>query len=253
MPITGSLDAQNRRLELTSRIERHGGLQIEDAAQELGVSAMTIRRDLADLEAAGALRRVRGGAVRLSGPQPFDERSESRRAAKLVIAAKAAELVPQRGTVAFDASTTVATLAERLGPREELTVLTNAIETMSALVPTPGVDALLTGGHPDPRTGSLVGPLASRAADALHTEVLFASAGALDPEAGATEASLSDAEVKRVLAAHTRRIVLCVDSAKLGGTSMAQSIALEDVAVLITELDPADERVDPYRGTIDVL
>lgn len=252
MPITGTLSAEQRRSELTARVAAHGDVRIEDAARELGVSEMTIRRDLAALEAAGEMRRVRGGAVRASGPRPFDERRASGRAAKTRIAQKVRDLVPMTGTIAFDASTTVATLAGMLGPREDLTVLTNAIQTMSALVAVPGVTPLLLGGQPDPRTGSLVGPLACRSAGELFTELFVASSGGVDPASGASEASLEEAEVKRVLAARTRRTVLCVDASKLGTAALARSLDLEDVAILVTDLDPADAALDPYRELVEV-
>ena len=80
---------------------------------------------------------------------------------------------------------------------------------------------LLTGGRLDPRTGSLVGPLACRSADALRADVLYLSAAGLAPDGGTFEATLEEAEVKRHLAAGAGEVVVVADSTKLGGRATA--------------------------------
>ena len=87
-------------------------MRIDRLATEFGVSEMTIRRDLDEPEALGVARRIRGGAVAM-GPEPFAERHRHNARAKARIAGKLLDLVPNRGTIAFDASSTV----YRLPPR----------------------------------------------------------------------------------------------------------------------------------------
>src|SRR3974390_2325450 len=96
---------EERLRRLTEQMRAAGSVSIPEAATELGVSEMTIRRDLAELEERGAARRVRGGAVP-RGPQTFAERHQTRARAKGQIASKLAELLPAAGAVAFDASST---------------------------------------------------------------------------------------------------------------------------------------------------
>lgn len=208
---------------------------------------MTIRRDLAELEAQGVARRVRGGATAV-GPQSFSTRTQVAARAKARIAAKLADLLPAEGAVALDASSTVLRLANGLAPRD-LTVLTNGPDTFAALQGRAGVTALLTGGRLDPRTGSLVGPLACRAATQLAVQVFVASAAAVTP-GGAFEATLEEAEVKRAIAAE--RVVLAVDATKLDRTAVALGLEWDRVDVLVTELDPADARLDAYRELADL-
>ena len=95
-----------RRARLLEILARDGALRLDPVAEELGVSAMTVRRDLDDLEAEGLARRVRGGAVAPVLPRPFGDRMSTRSAAKAAIARKALDLVPETGAAAFDASTT---------------------------------------------------------------------------------------------------------------------------------------------------
>ena len=245
--IQGTLAAEERLEWLSERLVKDGSVTIAGAARALGVSDMTVRRDLAELEERGTARRVRGGA-RAIGPQSFAQRRHTAARAKSRIAAKLAGLVPAEGAVAFDASSTVMRLAGGLGGARDLTVLTNGPDTFGALQELPGVTALLTGGRREERTGSLVGPLACRAAAQLTVGTFFASAAAVDPGAGALEATLDEAEVKRSIAEGADEVVLAVDSSKLGGRAVALGVGWEAVDVLVTELDPEDDGLDPYRG-----
>jgi DeoR/GlpR family transcriptional regulator of sugar metabolism len=242
----------NRQRWLGDRLRDDGAVTIAEAAVALGVSEMTIRRDLAELEEQGVARRVRGGATAI-GPQPFSARTQRAARAKSQIAAKLAGLVPQAGLIAFDASSTVLRLAGSLGGARDLTVVTNGPDTFAALQDLPGVTPLLTGGRLDARTGSLVGPLACRSAAQFAVDVLVASAAAVDPGAGGFEATLDEAEVKRSLAASAGRVILAADASKLGRRAVALGLEWEQVSLLVTELDPADPRLEPYRALTELV
>jgi DeoR family fructose operon transcriptional repressor len=109
------------------------------------------------------------------------------------------------------------------------------------------VTVLLTGGQLDPRTGSLVGPMATRAAREVLLRRLFVSATALDPRHGTSEATLEEAEVKLALADVAAEVVVAVDASELGQRAPARGLPPERVDLLVTEVDPADPRLDPYR------
>ncbi|MFT4231211.1 MAG: DeoR/GlpR family DNA-binding transcription regulator [Leucobacter sp.] len=253
MAVNGSIDGELRRRALAELVQRLGQISIEQARSSFDVSAMTIRRDLELLEADGMLRRVRGGAIAAPAPRSYDDRLATRITAKRTIARKALALVPTRGAIALDASTTVNALAEMLGDHGELSVCTNSVQTFELLTRLPGVIPQLTGGTHEPMTGSLVGPIANAGARLMHTDVFFASAAALSPEIGSSEASLAESEVKRHLAAASERTVLCVDSAKLGKRSLGAAFDLADISTLVTELPPGDPRLLPYRDRLEVL
>ena len=133
MATTGSTESEERRKQLLASLEYENVIRLTEAAETLGVSAMTIRRDLADLEAEGLLRRVRGGAISVIGPRPYEERRSVRSRAKEIIADKALALAPRFGSIALDASTTVGTMASKLGPRSGLIVSTNSYPTYATL------------------------------------------------------------------------------------------------------------------------
>lgn len=251
MSMSSNLAAESRLLWLRRHLNEHGHVRVMSAAAELDVSEMTIRRDLHELDAQGFARRVRGGAVAI-GPIAFEERHQSRAAAKARIAAKVADLIPRTGAIGMDASSTTLRIATAIGNCRDLIVLTNGWETFHALQEKAGVTPILTGGELDSRTGSLVGPIAYRAAGSLLMSRLFASAAALDPEFGPSEPCLEEAEVKRALCGVCDEVVLCVDSSKLRSRSISRSMTWEDVDLLVTELDPKDRRLDPYREHVEI-
>jgi DeoR family fructose operon transcriptional repressor len=248
----GTLASEDRLRWLGGQLDELGTVTIADAAAALGVSEMTIRRDLVELEQRGLARRVRGGA-RAVGPLTFAERHTTATRAKARIATKLAGLIPETGAIAFDASSTVLRAVSALQRARDLTVLTNGLDTFNALKDVPGVDALLSGGRLEERTGSLVGPIACRAAASLTVQSFFASAAAVDPGTGALEMTLEEAEVKRTIASGAGEVVLAADSSKLGAGAVAVGIAWDDSEVLVTDLDPSSERLHAYRKVVEIL
>jgi DeoR family transcriptional regulator, fructose operon transcriptional repressor len=247
MTATPPQSPHERLREIEQRITERGSVRIDELAPVFGVREMTVRRDLDELESLGLARRVRGGAV-AGGPEPFADRHRSNAKAKGRIAEKLTSLVPDRGTVAFDASTTVHRFAAALEGARDLIVVTNGIDTFQTLAGKAGITPTLTGGAREPRTGSLVGPLATRSVVDLLFDVFVTSAAALDPELGASEASIAEADVKRAIRATSGRVVLAVDSSKLGSRAQARVFQLSEVDLLVTELDPDDARLSPYRS-----
>lgn len=247
-----NVDALERLELMRRRLDTDGRIRVVALAIELDVSEMTIRRDLDLLVDEGIATRVRGGAVAV-GPQDFDARFRQHARAKSRIAEKLLDLVGSGGAIGIDASSTMQRLAARLGQARDVTVLTNGPDTFRALQDHPGVTALLTGGELDPRTGSLVGPLATRASRDLLLRRLFVSAAAVDPDLGASEATLEEAEVKISLAASASEVILAVDASKLGHRAPAHGFAWDRVDKLVTDLRPNDARLEPYRDRVDVV
>jgi DeoR family fructose operon transcriptional repressor len=245
--LEGTLAGDERLARIRGLLDRDGRVRIAPLAVELEVSEMTIRRDLQELEAMGCARRVRGGAMAV-GPEPFADRHRHRARAKAQIAAKLVRMVPSTGSIGIDASSTLLRLANSLAGGRDLIVVTNALETFRALSGKAGITAHCTGGTLEPRTGSLVGPLACRGATQVLLQRFFMSAASIDPVIGPSETSLDEAEVKRAFVGVAAEVVLAVDSSKLSTRATGMSVGWERIDMLVTELDPTDERLDPYRG-----
>lgn len=240
------------RLEwLRTALRTQGSVRMKDAAEALSVSEMTVRRDLLELEALGAARRVRGGAVGL-GPSSLADRHPRQARAKAKIAQKLLAMVPDQGVVAFDASSTVLRLASALRGARDLMVLTNGIETFAALQGKPGVKPVLTGGEDATGSGGLVGPIAMRVTAAFHVSHVFCSSAGVDPESGSSEPDLQEAEVKREMSRVATRTVLAVDASKLGLRSATVCHEWAVIDALVTELAPTAPVLAPYRGLTEL-
>lgn len=245
-----SLSAESRRAQLRELLAQEGALDLARAAEEYGVSEMTIRRDLTELEREGLVRRVRGGAVAVP-PELFERRKVANREAKLRIAAKLAKLVPAEGFVAMDASSTIHCLAQEM-PASDATVFTTGIETFQILRGK-AARTILAGGEFEASTGSLVGPIALRGLRDFYFARSFVSPSALDPELGATESTLEGAETKRAMRAQSQSLVVAADSSKLLRAAAVVALKLTEIDILVTELDPADDALEPYRPHVEIL
>lgn len=250
--VTESFSSAERDTEILDRLVRDGRAEIAELSCALQVSEMTIRRDLDRLAQDGHLRRVRGGAVAV-GPAPSAQRYARNAAAKDLIAEKLLALVGDGGAIALDASTTIQRLANRLVDVGNVTALTNGPETFFALQKQSGVTAILTGGQLDERTGGLVGPIALRATREVVFRTAFLSAAALSSTFGTTEQTLEDCEVKLAIADASAKVTLAVDHTKLGQNAAIRGLAIDRVDLLVTDLDPGDSRLDPYRDFFPIL
>lgn len=246
-----SLAAEERRAWLLQRLREMQRVSLAEAAVELGVSEMTVRRDLDGLEMGGAIRRVRGGAM-FTGPVSFHGRERAHAVEKAAVAEKLLPLVPDRGLIALDSSTTMHQLAQRITGAGDLTVVTNGMLTFQALQERPGLTAVLTGGAADRRSDSLVGPVATGFVSRVHFAAFFASAASLDLR-GCHESTLEEAEVKRSIAGASERVFIGVHSEKLNNVSLAHAVDMSDIDVLATELAPQSRDLTEYRGLVTEL
>ncbi len=249
--VQSSIALESRRDQLLSMLRRDGSISLAEAAATLGISEMTVRRDLQEMEQNGMARRVRGGAVAV-GPERFQRRSGMASAAKQVIAKKLVSLAPHSGTMALDASSTIHQFALVLEPRD-ITVLCTGMETMGVLSQSGKVRVLLSGGEVEETTGALVGSLALRTIEQFVFTRSFVSPTCVHPDFGLMESTIEGSDIKRAISNASTSLVVAADSTKLGGTSMARTLSLENLEFLVTELDPRDSRLDPYRDQVELL
>lgn len=233
------------RLDLTLRLVRGAGqVTLAELAGRLGVSEMTVRRDLDQLQDQGLVKRVRGGAVALRPPPEaagFAAREGWQIAAKNRLGATAAELVQPGQTVLLDAGTTTAQLAGHLVARAPLTVAVLSLQAAVRLADQPGIRLLVLGGESRPGERSLVGYLALRALEALSFDCFLMSIGAVHHATGWSEFDLGDATVKQAALGRAGRTVVVADSTKLGVRAFAHVAGLAAVDAFVTDaagLDP---------------
>jgi DeoR family fructose operon transcriptional repressor len=249
--------APERQQEIL-RLARDGGrVDVLSLAEELQVTAETIRRDLKALDRAGLVRRVHGGAIpvgRLDFEPDLTERESTAADEKDRIAKAALTEVPAEGTMILDAGTTLARVAAALPLESSLTVVTHSLPIAARLADHPGIQLHLVGGRVRNRTRAAVDAWALRAYAEIRADVLFVAANGFSVEHGLTTPDLAEAAVKRAAVAAARRVVLLADSAKHGQEHFARFGDLNDVDLLITDsgLSPEDA-ADIERGGTEVV
>ncbi len=241
-----NLLAEQRRALILDEVRRRGGVRVNELTRKLGVSDMTVRRDLDALARQGVLEKVHGGAVPVveaSTHEPgFEAKSGLELTAKEDIARAAAELVAPGSAIALSGGTTTYALAQQLVDVPDLTVVTNSVrvaDVFHAAQRTSGprqgaATVVLTGGVRTP-SDSLVGPVADQAIAALHFDVLFLGVHGISVEAGLSTPNLAEAETNRRLVQSARRVVVVADHTKWGVVGLSSFAALEQVDTLVTD------------------
>ncbi len=175
-------------------------------------------------------------------------------AAKEVIARKLSPLVPSGGVgICMDASSTISALARSLPHSENLSVITDGVETFLTLTRDSRIHAYLTGGQKDPNAGSLIGPVATSTLRQFSFARAFLSAAAIDARFGTSEFSAEECEVKKLMAQLSDHVVLAAHSKKFETGSAARCLTWENIDLLVTELETTDPRLDQYRDLVEIL
>jgi len=225
--------AETRRRAIADALRANGSIAVADVQTRFGVSPMTARRDLDELERRGVLRRTHGGAVlptTSAHEDSFARRLRVDTQAKELLAEHAVALLAPRETVFLDSSTTSYFVARLLIERRTpVTVLTNSLPVMELIFNEGGPDAELigVGGTLRRLTRSFVGPYAVRTVEGHFADRLFLSVKGLTEQGVMTDADALEAEVKRTMIAHAGEATLLVDRSKLGvrGLSVVASVA----------------------------
>ncbi len=206
-----------RRAEIRDLLGRHGVASMAQIASSLGVSVSTVRRDLAELEKEGAIRRSHGGAVMVEHTTlefRFKDRRRHHLAEKTRIGEYAVTLLEAGQSVIFDSSSTVLCAAEALGRRLlEVTAVTNDVSVASVLAEVPNISVVVPGGEIREGSFTLLGPLLTNFLEGLHVDVAFLGAHAISGDV-LSESSLSVVEAKRAMIGAARRVILLADHSK---------------------------------------
>jgi DeoR/GlpR family transcriptional regulator of sugar metabolism len=255
--------ARHRQSLILQAVRSDGSARVSDLTQRLGVSDMTIRRDLEVLAREGLVEKVHGGAV-LPGSSPaspepgFEAKLVLERPEKTAIARAAASLVRPGTAIALAGGTTTFAVAQCLLDVPGLTIVTNSLRVTNLFNGTRGPDGsadsvVLTGGVRTP-SDSLVGPVADLTIRSLHFDLLFLGCYGIDPSAGLTTPNLAEAETNRAFVRVARRVVVLADHTKWGLVSLSSFASLAEVDVLITDdLLPHEARVQAAEQVGEVI
>lgn len=241
------MTTQQRRGVIIEALEARGQVLVESLAVEFGVSLVTIRKDLSELEARGLLHRTHGGASwahrSLFNPS-FREKAYLQQAEKQAIARATLELIEEGDSLILDAGSTTHALSRAMKKRfRHLHVITNSVPIALELAET-GWELLLLGGSVRHHSQALIGPATVRALEPYHVDKAILSATGASLERGLTTPNDLEAQTKRAMIRAAAQVIGMVDSSKLGRVTLSSFAALTELAALVTDWNAAPEMLE---------
>lgn len=241
-----AIERQRRILEL---LNEGGSLRTTDTAQILGVTDETIRRDFEVLEKRGEAIRTHGGASKVEKIRedlPFSKRQAIRREEKRAIARVAAARIQPNENVFLDASSTILTMCDFL-PDFPLTILTNALNVITALSERPNLDLICTGGLYDAKSRSFIGTMSEKSLQRYNIHRMFLSGNGIHPERGVSESNSRQAAFKERVIAGAEDVVFLADHSKLGQKAPFFFASVSELSCVITDKNSDPEFLEELR------
>lgn len=232
------LPAAVRHQAIRDQLAANASISISAMAQALGVSEMTIRRDLAELERTLDIRRTHGGAVvaeRMVFEFNYRARQREQLAQKRAIAKEAAKLIDPGQRIILDTGTTTLELARQLKDFSELTIITPSLAVASELQFSSGLNVILLGGRLHEGSPDLTGPVTEHCLDLFAADWAFQGAEAIGRDGSVYNVDLQLAQVDRKMRSKARYSCLLADSSKVGATALAKNGTLADFDYFITD------------------
>jgi DeoR family transcriptional regulator of aga operon len=246
-----------RRNHMLTLIQRDGRVLVSELSDALGISRITIRKDLDYLESKGLVQRTHGGALSPQGSILLDpslqEKEQKQLKEKQRIAKAAASLVEEGQCVLLDSGTTTMAVGRELRRFKHLTVITNSVNIATELAGT-DFEVILTGGTLRKNSFSLVGPLAEDVLSEMHADILFLGVDGFDVKAGLMTPNLAESRVNRAMVNAATRVVAVCDSTKFVRRSLALIVPPKAIHTVITDDQLGDEDVETLKAAgIEVI
>jgi len=237
-----------RKKRIIEELSKNGKVEILDLVNLLDVSAMTIRRDLDELEKQKKLIRTHGGAAipeAIIAEQSYIQKISEAHPQKVEIAEIAIGLVKDGMKVFLDSGTTNFEIAKRLKQKVNLTIVTNDIKIAAELMDSK-VDVIMLGGKIQNGVGAVFGTYAENMLKEIHVDILFLGAHAVHSTLGITSATFEKASIKREMINSSEAVYLVVDAQKFGKKAFAKIAGIDSVTAIITDQTLPEEVEEIY-------
>ncbi len=244
-----------RKKKILEALILSGKVDIFELVELLNVSAMTVRRDLDELEKQKKLIRTHGGAALpqvLIGEKTFEQKMSHAHAQKAEIAEKAVKLIKDGMTILLDSGTTTFEIAKRLKQRTNLTVVTNDIKIASEIMDSK-LEIILIGGRVQNDVGAVFGPYAEGMLKNIHVDIFFLGAHAVHASFGITAPTFEKASIKQEMIKAAESVYLVADATKFDQKSFAKICDVDSVTGIITDQSLPAETEEVFIELTDFI
>jgi DeoR family myo-inositol catabolism operon transcriptional repressor len=235
----------DRLRELEEFMQHRRSATIPELCEHFNVSLNTIRRDIKELIRNGSISKVYGGIIwnQEDNIVPFTARSTVATEEKRHIGSLAAAMVEDGETIYIDSGTTSVHLLPFIAQKRNVTVVSNSLIVFNEIQKYPELNLLTTGGIYNQKTKSFVGVSAVNGLNDIRIRKAFMSATGVSIEAGATNNSLHEAEIKRSVIKHAQKVILMVDHSKLDKTAAICFCDLDQLSAFVIDRKPPERYI----------
>lgn len=230
--------AAARQRHIADALARDAAVSIASLAEELGVSEMTVRRDLEALEKTASIQRTHGGAIlseRMIFEFDYRERQKARLKQKIAIAEAALKLIEPGQRIILDTGTTTLQLARLLRPIENLTIITPSLAVASELQFCDTLEVILLGGKIRKGSPDLTGPVTEHCLDLFAADWVFQGAESIGLDGSIYNVDLHLGQVDRKMRTKATQSCLLADSSKVGSSALVRTGSIGDFDYFITD------------------
>lgn len=224
-----------RQTKILEMVNEQKKIEVNQLSETLGVSQVTIRKDLDALGEKGLLKREHGYAV-ICNTDDISNRMAVRYDTKVKIAAKAAELVSDGETVMIESGSSCALLAEYLaGQKKDVTIITNSAFIARHIRESAAGKIVLLGGDYQKESEVMVGPLVRKCAREFYVDKFFMGTDGFIPQAGFTCGDMMRAEAMKNMAESAKHSIILTDSSKFAQQGVVLQCRLDEISMVVTD------------------
>lgn len=242
--------AVERKLRIVDFVKQRQVASVSELAKEFQVHEATIRRDLAEAEQEGLLRRTHGGVILDQGANmepSFSERASDQFEQKVRIGKQAASMIEDGDHIILDSGTTTVHIAQQLVTRTNLTVVTNDMNVAAELRDSPGIVVIVTGGTLYHSSFMLNGMFTDKVLESLHVQKAFIGTPAIHPEYGLTHPEEKLVPTKKGMIRAAQEVIVVADDTKIGKRSLHTVAPIGSVHTFITGTEASAQQVDAFK------
>lgn len=218
----------SRREEILTILQEHGKVSVAELSELLGVTVVTIRKDLDSMNEAGQLARVSGGAVLSVAANPSDYMHIKNQAEKRRIAEVLSEIIKDGDTIFINSGSTCVEAARALQKKKFLNVVTNAFDVAKILNDTPGFRVLLLGGELNSTFNFTYGSDAQEQLSHYKADWSILSIDGISTDGGITTCHAEEAIIDRMMIAASRQVIIAADHTKVGTAGFSKVCEVND-------------------------
>jgi DeoR family fructose operon transcriptional repressor len=251
--------ANNRHMTILEYLEHSGRVRVDELAENLNVSSVTIRRDLDYLDERGHLMRTHGGATRVpdglvsASERRFADKGTINVSEKTRIAERAAEMIVPHDTVFLNSGSTAVFFLRALRDRAARVITNNAAAIECEVDPL--VELLILGGEYREQSRSFVGEFALNTIRNIYSSHTILGTNGISLEQGLTTTVYQECNINQAMIENTHgKVIVLADHSKIGQVANFVSASLEAIDMVVTDSGAPGDFVRELRArNIDVL